>query len=45
MQQNLLGVVTIRVDKSVPLAPTITGYNSSQVATSGALADIVLQGY
>jgi hypothetical protein len=45
MQQNSLGVVTIRVDKSVPLAPTITGYNSSQVATSGALADIVLQGY
>jgi hypothetical protein len=45
MQQNTLGVVTIRVDKSVPLAPTITGYNSSQIATSGALADIVLQGY
>jgi hypothetical protein len=45
LQQNGLGVVTIRVDKSVPLAPTITGYNSSQIATSGALADIVLQGY
>jgi hypothetical protein len=45
LQQNALGVVTIRVDKSVPLAPTITGYNSSQIATSGALADIVLQGY
>lgn len=45
LQQNSLGVVTIRVDKSVPLAPTITGYNSSQIATSGALADIVLQGY
>lgn len=45
MQQNTLGVVTIRVDKSVPLAPTITGYNSSQIATSGAKADIVLQGY
>ena len=45
MQQNTLGVITIRVDKSVPLAPTITGYNSSQIATSGALADIVLQGY
>jgi len=45
LQQNALGVVTIRVDKSVPLAPTITGYNSAQVATTGALADIVLQGY
>jgi hypothetical protein len=45
LQQNALGVVTIRVDKSVSLAPTITGYNSSQIATSGALADIVLQGY
>ena len=45
LQQNSLGVVTVRVDKSVPLAPTITGYNSSQIATSGAKADIVLQGY
>lgn len=45
LQQNSLGVVTIRVDKSVPLAPTITGYNSSQIATTGAKADIVLQGY
>jgi hypothetical protein len=45
LQQNALGVVAITVDKSVPLTPTITGYNSSQVATSGAKADIVLQGY
>ena len=45
LQQNALGVVTVTVDKSVPLAPTITGYNSSQIATSGAKADIVLQGY
>lgn len=45
LQQNGLGVVTLRIDKTVPLAPTITGYNSSQIATSGALADITLQGY
>ena len=45
LQNNTFGVVTVTVDKSVPLAPTITGYNSSQVATSGAKADIVLQGY
>jgi hypothetical protein len=45
LQQNALGVVTLRVDKTNPLAPTITGYNSSQIATSGAKADITLQGY
>ena len=45
LQQNLLGVVTLRVDKTVPLAPTLTGYNSADTATSGAKADITLQGY
>jgi hypothetical protein len=45
LQQNGVGVVTLRVDKTNPLAPTITGYNSSQIATSGATADITLQGY
>ena len=45
LQQNGVGVVTLRVDKTNPLAPTITGYNSSQIATSGAKADITLQGY
>lgn len=45
LQQNALGVVTLRVDKTVPLAPTLTGYNSANTATSGAKADITLQGY
>lgn len=45
LQQNALGVVTLRVDKTVPLSPTLTGYNSANVATSGAKADITLQGY
>jgi hypothetical protein len=45
LQQNALGVVTLRVDKTVPLAPTLTGYNSANAATSGAKADITLQGY
>lgn len=45
LQQNALGVVTLRVDKTVPLSPTLTGYNSSDIATSGAKADITLQGY
>ena len=45
LQTNSLGVVTIETNKTVPLIPTVTGYNSSHVATSGALADITLQGY
>lgn len=45
LQTNALGVVTLETNKTAPLAPTITGYNSSHVATSGAKADITLQGY
>ena len=45
LQKNALGVVTVETDKTIPLAPTVTGYNSSHVATSGALADITIQGY
>lgn len=45
LQQNALGVITVRVDKTSPLAPTLTGYNLSNIATSGAKADITIQGY
>lgn len=45
LQVNALGVVTVETNKTNPLAPTITGYNSSHVATSGAKADVTLQGY
>lgn len=45
LQTNALGVVSLETDKSSPLAPKITGYNSSHVATVGAKADITLQGY
>ena len=45
LQTNALGVVSLETDKSVPLSPKITGYNSSHVATVGAKADITLQGY
>lgn len=45
LQANALGVVTVETNKTNPLAPTITGYNSSHVATSGAKADVTLQGY
>lgn len=45
LQKNSLGVVSVETDKTIPLSPTVTGYNSAHVATSGALADITLQGY
>ena len=45
LQSNVLGVVTVETDKTIPLAPKVTGYNSSHVATSGAKADITIQGY
>lgn len=45
LQANGLGVVTLETNKTNPLAPTITGYNSAHTAVSGAKADITLQGY
>jgi hypothetical protein len=45
LQDNALGVVTVETDKTIPLQPTVTGYNSSHVAISGAKADITVQGY
>jgi Putative phage tail protein len=45
LQANALGVVTLETNKTSPLAPTITGYNVSHTAVSGAKADITLQGY
>jgi Putative phage tail protein len=45
LQTNALGVVSLETDKSSPLAPKITGYNSAHTATVGAKADITLQGY
>ena len=45
LQQNSLGVVTVETNKTIPLQPTVTGYNSSHVAVSGAKADITIQGY
>lgn len=45
LQDNALGVVTVETDKTVPLQPTVTGYNSSHIAVSGAKADITVQGY
>lgn len=45
LQNNALGVVTVETDKTIPLQPIVTGYNSSHIAVSGAKADITLQGY
>jgi hypothetical protein len=45
LQANGSGAVTVEIDKSSPLAPTIKAYNSSHTAVSGAKADIFLQGY
>ena len=45
LQDNTLGVVTVETDKTNPLQPTVTGYNSFHVPVSGAKADITVQGY
>lgn len=45
LQANGSGAVTVEIDKTVALAPTIKAYNSAHTAVSGATVDILLQGY
>ncbi|SCX94459.1 hypothetical protein SAMN05216420_101407 [Nitrosospira sp. Nl5] len=45
LQANGSGAVTVEIDKTSPLAPTIKAYNASHIAVSGATADLFIQGY
>lgn len=45
LQANGSGAETVEIDKSVPLHPRISAFNSSHVSVSGATADIVIRGY
>ena len=45
LQTNGSGAVTVEVDKTSPLAPSIKAYNAAHTAVSGAKVDILLQGY
>lgn len=45
LHANGVGAVTTRVDKTIPLAPVIFAYNSSNVAVSGATVDITITGF
>lgn len=45
LQANGSGAITVEIDKTVPLAPTIKAYDASHAAVSGATADITLKGY
>jgi hypothetical protein len=45
LQANSSGAESVEIDKSNPLSPKISAYNSSHVAVAGAKADIIIQGY
>lgn len=45
LQANVSGAVTVRIDKTNPLAPVIRAYDSTGTPVSGATADITLEGY
>lgn len=45
LQANGSGAVTVEVNKTAPLAPTILAYNAAHSAVAGATADITLRGY
>jgi len=45
LQANASAAVTVEVDKTTNLAPTIKAYNVAHTAVAGAKADIILQGY
>ena len=45
LQANGSGAITIEVNKTAPLAPTVKAYNSAHTAVSGATADFTLKGY
>ncbi|MDM0024069.1 phage tail protein [Variovorax saccharolyticus] len=45
LQANGSGAVTVEIDKSVALAPSIKAYNAAHTAVSGATVDILIQGY
>jgi len=45
LQVNGSGAVTIRIDKTNPMAPVIWAYNAAGAAVAGATADITLKGY
>ncbi|WP_295986479.1 phage tail protein [uncultured Variovorax sp.] len=45
LQVNGSGAVTLRIDKTNPMAPVIRAYNAAGTAVSGATVDITLKGY
>ena len=45
LQANGSGAVTVEIDKTTNLAPTIKAYNVSHTAVSGSSADIQIRGY
>ena len=45
LQTNASSAVTVEVDKTTPLAPTVKCFDVSHVAVSGASVDFVLKGY
>lgn len=45
LQANVSGAITVEINKTVPLSPTILAYNNSHTPVNGASADITIQGY
>jgi hypothetical protein len=45
LQGNSSGAVTVEIDKTSPLSPTIKAYNSAHTLVAGAKADIMIGGY
>lgn len=45
LQANGSGAITVEIDKTIPMAPSIKAYNAAHTAVSGATVDILLQGY
>jgi hypothetical protein len=45
LQTNASSAVTVEVDKTTPLAPTVKCFDVSHTAVSGASVDFVLKGY
>ncbi|MBJ2155259.1 phage tail protein [Variovorax sp. IB41] len=45
LQANVSGAVTVELNKSLPLAPSIKAFTAAHTAVSGATADITLKGY
>jgi hypothetical protein len=45
LQTNNSGAVTVEIDKTTNLAPTLLAFNSSHVPVSGAKVDVLIKGY